>query len=59
MLLGRDSNVLTRTNTRLMEEKGVGLPQQERRRNFESRLFTERKKQGLEVNRLVVGCRQV
>lgn len=58
MLFGTDSNVSTRTNTCLIEEKGVGLPQQERR-SFESRLFTERKKQGLEVNKFVVGCRQV
>lgn len=59
MLLGRDSNVSTRTNTCLIEEKGAGLPQQERRRSFESRLFTERKRQGLEVNKLAVGYRQV
>lgn len=36
LLLGRDFNASTRTNTCFMEEKEVSVPQQERR-NFESR----------------------
>lgn len=42
MLLGRDFNVSIRKNTCFMEEKRVGLPQQEGRRSFESRQITHR-----------------
>ena len=47
MLLGRDSNASTRTNTCFME-KEVSVPQQERR-NFESResIYREGKSKSL------------
>lgn len=54
----RYSNVSISTNTCLIEEKGIGLPQQEGGALKAGRL-PERKKQGLEVNKLALWFRQV